>query len=141
MSARDNIAAHFTSDTLADGLLDAYRAEVFAEAAACVEDRACDADWQESRDFCAGLREAVEVLTKTGGEKCIPASNQPAEDGATHQHPRPCEYPEALPCACPRPGTLPEASFIRARKRSRIAAFFRCARYGRADAAERRYAA
>lgn len=33
MSARDDIAAHFTSDTLADQLLDAYRAEVLREAA------------------------------------------------------------------------------------------------------------
>lgn len=32
MSARDEIAAHFTSDTLADQLLDAHRAEVLAEA-------------------------------------------------------------------------------------------------------------
>lgn len=33
MSAREDIAAHFTSDVLADELLDAYRAEVLAEAA------------------------------------------------------------------------------------------------------------
>lgn len=32
MTARDDIAAHFTSDTLADQLLDAHRAEVLAEA-------------------------------------------------------------------------------------------------------------
>lgn len=31
MSARENIAAHFTSDTLADQLLNAYRAEVLRE--------------------------------------------------------------------------------------------------------------
>lgn len=31
MSARDNIAAHFTSDTLANQLLDAFRAESIAE--------------------------------------------------------------------------------------------------------------
>lgn len=34
MSARENIAAHFTSDVLADELLDAYRTEVLAEAKA-----------------------------------------------------------------------------------------------------------
>ena len=32
MSARDDIAAHFTSDSLSDQLLDAYRIEVFNEA-------------------------------------------------------------------------------------------------------------
>lgn len=33
MTARDDIAAHFTSDALSDELLDAYRAEVLAEVA------------------------------------------------------------------------------------------------------------
>ncbi|WP_327671895.1 MULTISPECIES: hypothetical protein [unclassified Streptomyces] len=36
MSARDDIAAHFTSDSLADQLLDAYRTEVFGEAIAAL---------------------------------------------------------------------------------------------------------
>ncbi|MFZ3556431.1 MULTISPECIES: hypothetical protein [unclassified Streptomyces] len=37
MSARDDIAAHFTSDTLVDQLLDAYRAEVLRDMAAEVK--------------------------------------------------------------------------------------------------------
>lgn len=37
MNARDDIAAHFTSDTLAKQLLDAHRAEVFAEAIAALQ--------------------------------------------------------------------------------------------------------
>lgn len=40
MTARDDIAAHFTSDTLADSLLDAYRAEVLREAADKLDQRA-----------------------------------------------------------------------------------------------------
>ena len=75
------------------------------------------------------------------GEKCIPGGEQPVEDGATHRHPRPCEFPEVLPCRCVRPGRLPDSSFVRARQRARIAAFFRCAAYGRAAATEQRGAA
>lgn len=70
------------------------------------------------------------------GEKCIPAGEQPVEDGATHRHPRPCEFPEVLPCRCVRPGRLPDSAFVTARARARIAGFFRCAAAGRADAAE-----
>lgn len=69
MNARDEIAAHFTSDTLADQLLDAYRAEVLREGSALVEDRACDADFTESPDHCAGLREGAELLNRAAGEK------------------------------------------------------------------------
>lgn len=37
MNARDEIAAHFTSDTLANQLLDAHRVEVFNEAIAALQ--------------------------------------------------------------------------------------------------------
>lgn len=53
---------------------------------------------------------------------------------STHRHPRPCEYPDVLPCLCPRPSTLPEESFIRARHRARIGAFFAGGRQGKDDA-------
>jgi hypothetical protein len=79
MSARDEIAAHFTSDTLADQLLNAYRTEVLAEGAALVEDRACDADFTETPDHITGLREAVELLTRAAGEK----SSRPAADATS----------------------------------------------------------
>lgn len=81
-----------------------------------------------------------EVLAKRGltGEKCIPGGEQPAEDGATHRHPRPCEFPEVLPCLCSQPGRLPDAAFTRARNRARIAGFFRLVHLGRAAAAEQR---
>ncbi|MCT9139038.1 hypothetical protein [Streptomyces violarus] len=85
----------------------------------------------------------VEVLAEHGrtGEKCIPGGEQPAEDGATHRHPRPCEFPEVLPCLCSQPGRLPDAAFIRARNRARIAGLFRLVQLGRAAAAEQRGAA
>lgn len=79
---------------------------------------------------------AVEVLAGRTGGKCIPAGEQPIEDGATHRHPRPCEFPEVLPCRCVRPGRLPDSAFVTARARARIAGFFRCAAAGRTDAAE-----
>jgi hypothetical protein len=56
----------------AEGLLDAYRAEVLREGAALVEDRACDADFTETPHHIAGLREAVELLTRSAGEKSSP---------------------------------------------------------------------
>ncbi|GGQ81002.1 hypothetical protein [Streptomyces flaveolus] len=79
-------------------------------------------------EFVAHLRRTVHA-----DEKSIPAGPGPREDVATHRHPRPCEFPEVLPCACPRPGTLPEASFIRARKRARIGDYFAGARQGHDD--------
>jgi hypothetical protein len=78
----------------------------------------------------------AEVFAEHGitGEKCIPGGAQPAEDGATHRHPRPCEFPTVLPCSCPRPSALPDTAFVRARRRARIAEFFRSAREGHATA-------
>jgi hypothetical protein len=57
----------------------------------------------------------------------------PQQGESTHRHPRPCEFPTTLPCTCPRPSALSDASFVRARRRARIAAFFHSARDGRAD--------
>ncbi|MFD3714306.1 hypothetical protein [Streptomyces sp. NPDC058677] len=67
----------------------------------------------------------------------------PQQGESTHEqrHPRPCEFPTVLPCTCPRPSALPDAAFVRARRRARIAAFFHSARAGRATAANRRGAA
>ncbi|MFD9212053.1 hypothetical protein ACFVY9_02835 [Streptomyces sp. NPDC059544] len=57
----------------------------------------------------------------------------PLQGESTHLHPLPCEFPTVLPCRCPvRPSHLPEASFVRARRRACIAAFFHGARDGRA---------
>jgi len=82
------------------------------------------------------VTEIIRDIQQLTGEKSIPAGEQPVEDEATrrHSHPRPCEFPEVLPCSCPRPGALPEASFIRARKRRLIAAFFQGVKHGHADA-------
>lgn len=109
-------------------LLAKYDADHLREAAALVEDRACDADFTESRDYCAGLREGVEVLNRAAandGEKDT-RGHQPHEGESTHQP--------------PRPHALPESSFARARQCERIGGFFRCARIAHAEAGERRAA-
>lgn len=83
-------------------------------------------------EFAAHLRSTAQA-----DEKSIPAgAPEPVEDVATHRHPRPCEFPEVLPCRCVRPGNLPDGAFVRAKQRARIAAYFRCAAYGRAAAAD-----
>ncbi|CAL9594270.1 hypothetical protein SUDANB1_05289 [Streptomyces sp. enrichment culture] len=57
----------------------------------------------------------------------------PLQGESTHLHPLPCEFPTVLPCRCPvRPSELPEASFVRARRRACIAAFFHGAHDGHA---------
>lgn len=85
---------------------------------------------------------AVWQITVEPSEKSIPAgAPEPVEDDATHRHPRPCEFPEVLPCRCVRPGHLPDASFVRAKERARISGFFRCAAMGRGKARERQGAA
>lgn len=66
-------------------------------------------------------------------EKCIPGGVQPREDGATHRHPRPCEFPEVLPCLCVRPAALPEESFLRARRRALVSSYFEGSKQGHAD--------
>ncbi|MFF7171133.1 hypothetical protein [Streptomyces pseudovenezuelae] len=67
-----------------------------------------------------------ELLAAHGiaGEKDT-RGGSPRQGESTHRHTRPCEFPAVLPCTCPRPGALPEASFVRARRRARIAVFFR----------------
>jgi hypothetical protein len=87
-------------------------------------------------EFAAHLRRTVHA-----DEKSIPAGPGPREDDATHRHPRPCEFPEVLPCRCVRPGRLPDSSFVRAKQRARISGFFRCAAMGRGKARELRRAA
>ncbi|MGW0012566.1 hypothetical protein ACWDVX_22825 [Streptomyces tendae] len=94
--------------------------------------------YQDSRDP-AGLVEQLlgkydaELLGAQTGEKSIPAGVQPVVDVATHRHPRPCEFPTVLPCQCVRPGHLPEASFLRARKRQRIGDYFAGVKQGHDD--------
>ncbi|MEV8124067.1 hypothetical protein AB0P07_08130 [Streptomyces sp. NPDC085944] len=83
----------------------------------------------DSRTVTAVIRD-IQRLT---GEKSIPAGVQPVEDGATHRHPRPCEFPTVLPCMCVRPGHLPEASFLRARQRGRIGDYFAGVKQGHDD--------
>ncbi|GAA3527489.1 hypothetical protein [Streptomyces osmaniensis] len=61
-------------------------------------------------------------------------SPQQGESTPEQRHPRPCEFPTVLPCTCPRPSMLPEASLIRAQHRACIASFFRAAHEGHADA-------
>lgn len=61
-------------------------------------------------------------------------SPQQGESTHEHAHPRPCEFPTVLPCRCPRPSALPEASFIRARHRAGIGAAFAGVKNGHADA-------
>lgn len=61
-------------------------------------------------------------------------SPQQGESTHRHPHPRPCEFPTVLPCMCPRPSALPDSSFVRARRRALVAAFFRGAHEGHAAA-------
>jgi hypothetical protein len=79
------------------------------------------------------LRGMAAEMTQRGSEKDTRGESSPLQGESTHRHPRPCEFPTVLPCTCPRPSALPEASFIRARHRRLIAAFFR----GAADAQPR----
>lgn len=77
---------------------------------------------------------SVWQITVEGSEKDT-RGGSPQQGESTHRHPRPCESPTVLPCTCPRPSALPEASFERARRRRLISAFFEGARQGHADAA------
>jgi hypothetical protein len=70
--------------------------------------------------YTGGAVWQVEVEVEPS-EKCIPAGEQPVEDGATHRY--------------PRPHALPESSFDRAKQLARISGFFRCARIGRDETA------
>jgi hypothetical protein len=90
MSARDELRKYVNlmgdmwtspkvTDERVERLYAAVRAEVLAEAkaetaatylaaAALVDDRACDADFTHDPQHIAGLREAVELLTRRAGE-------------------------------------------------------------------------
>jgi hypothetical protein len=59
-------------------------------------------------------------ITVEGGEKDTRGEPSPQQGESTHP--------------APRPGVLPVDSFTRARKRSAVAAFFRCAGYGHDEA-------
>lgn len=61
MSARDEIAAHFTSDTLADSLLDAYRVEVLA-----ADGQAYDGELAMLRGLVRTLRAVARYGTDMG---------------------------------------------------------------------------
>ncbi|HTE57052.1 MAG TPA: hypothetical protein VK698_39635 [Kofleriaceae bacterium] len=73
-SARiDAYRAEIVAATLAE--VDRLRAELarrtpdtYLAAAALIEDRACDADFTHTPQHIAGLREAVELLTRRAGE-------------------------------------------------------------------------
>lgn len=86
MSARDDLAAYTitTRTVTADGLaplLDAHHTEAFTEGARLLEDAACDADWDRSADYCAGLRAGAELLlattTETGTASATPEPTAP----------------------------------------------------------------
>lgn len=73
MSAREDITAHFTSDTLADSLLDAYRAEVLREAAEELRETArnlrnYELDRGYELDLGYGLMEGAELLDPDRGK-------------------------------------------------------------------------
>jgi hypothetical protein len=61
-------------------LAHAYRDEELARGAARIEDCACDADFTEHPQYCAGLRAAAALLT-TGGNTAAPAATGEAYDG------------------------------------------------------------
>ena len=73
---------------------------------------------------------------RSTGEKDT-RGESPQQGESTHRHPRPCEFPTVMPCTCPRPSALPDASLARARRRARVAPFFHAARAGRARVSTR----
>lgn len=79
------------------------------------------------------LLDQVEADAAARGREKDTRGGSPLQGESTHLHPLPCEFPTVLPCRCPvRPTQLPEASFVRARRRACIAALFHGARDGRA---------
>lgn len=58
----------------------ARRAEAFTEGARLLEDAACDADWEKSPDFCAGLRAGAELLLAKTGEATAAAATATPTD-------------------------------------------------------------
>lgn len=84
-----------------------------------------------ARDLLAQYDAERDAERRLGGEEDT-RGGSPQQGESTHRHPRPCEFPTVLPCTCPRPSALPDASFARARHRARMAVFFNAARAGRA---------
>lgn len=77
-------------------LAHAYRDEVTRRNAALIEDRACDADFTASRDYCAGLREGAELLNRAAtGETTSPADF--FQPGRTYTKDAPFRAPEDRP--------------------------------------------
>jgi hypothetical protein len=74
---------------------------------------------------------SVWQITVEGSEKDTRGEPSPQQGESTHRHTRPCEFPTVLPCTCPRPSGLPDASFIRARRMARVVEFFRSTRAAR----------
>lgn len=74
----------------AEGLLNAHRAENFTEAAALLEDKACDADFTEDPKYIAGLRDGAALLTRVAGEKATAEAETATPDffqpGHTYTH-------------------------------------------------------
>jgi hypothetical protein len=79
------------------------------------------------------LLDQIEADAVTRGREKDTRGGSPQQGESTHRHPRPCEFPTVLPCTCPRPSALPDASFVRARYRARIAPLFHAARAGHAE--------
>lgn len=97
MSARDDIAAHFTSDTLANQLLDAYRAEVLAKAGVEYEDcSVCGAAFSLGKS-CGTCDFRARMAAEAGEKAIAPAATatpffQPGHTYAHGDYRFRCEY-------------------------------------------------
>lgn len=88
MSARDDITAHFTSDTLADSLLDAFRAEVLREAADLFDSYGrtlLDGGIMAAAEAAEKLREHAGKVSPAGAEitRAAHADREPHTDSET----------------------------------------------------------
>lgn len=75
----------------------------------------------------------AEVLAERDAREKDTRGGSPRQGESTHPHPRPCEFPEVLPCRCVRPHSLPEAAFLRARRRALVSAYFEGSKQGHAE--------
>lgn len=78
------------------------------------------------------LLDLVEADAVARGSEKDTRGGSPQQGESTHRHTRPCEFPEVL-CTCPRPRGLPDASFVRARRRARVGAYFAAVKQLQAD--------
>lgn len=71
------------------------------EGARLLEDAACDADWEKSPDYCAGLRAGAELLLANTGEEATAAAATATPDffqvGHTYTRNLPYRAPELRP--------------------------------------------